>query len=175
MRMVWDRGIVPPGGSFAFLTDPFSENHKCFTASWLTLLRETIDKILEELRALRASERKQAEAQSVAAAIRRMYTVQGELRRFLHGSDSGPPAPLLLSPVPDTLEFICRDPDPYALAESLRQVDRRLTVSCAYDSVTVEGIPPSALRKVLAAVGPIPGVTLISRGRLVGAAEDRLG
>ena len=44
MRMVWDRGIIPPGGSFAFLTDPYSDQHAAFTASWLTLLRETQDR-----------------------------------------------------------------------------------------------------------------------------------
>ena len=146
-----------------------------FTASWLTLLRETQEKILEDLRALRASERKQAEAQSESAAIRRMYTMQGELRRFLHGSDPVAPAPFLRSPIPDGMKFVCGDADPQVVAGSVCRVDTRVRATCERDTVTVENIPPSALRRVLLAAGVIPGVTLTSSGGMVGAAEDRLG
>ena len=109
MREMWDRGLVPPGGSFDLLTDPFSPAHVEFTTAWLAVLRTTADKILIDLKQLRDTERKQADAQSRADAVIRMYQGRGELRRFLHGSDPPVLSPFLKSPLPDSLTFGCRD------------------------------------------------------------------
>ncbi len=72
MLEVWNRGLVPSKGAFSFLTDLFSRQRIQFTSDWLSLLRETVDQVLTDLKKLRDSERKQAEAQSRRVAIQRM-------------------------------------------------------------------------------------------------------
>jgi hypothetical protein len=73
MKDIWHRGIVPSGGSFGFLTDPFSPPHAEFTKSWLALLQETTAQTLQQLKQLREDQRKHSEAQSRAHAVLRMY------------------------------------------------------------------------------------------------------
>lgn len=174
MREMWDRGLVPSGGSFSFLTDPFSHQHTQFTAEWLALLRETVDKILCDLKQLRDSERKQAEALSRSDAIQRMYEGRGELRRFLHNREPDAPAPFLRTPLPNSITFSCANFDPQDVIESIRQIDKRIRVSRALDQVTVEEIPPSSLHRVLSTPGIGPDVTLASQGGLVSTPDDRL-
>lgn len=174
MREMWDRGHVPQGGSFAMLTDPFSPPHATFTAEWLAHLRQTADQILTDLKALRDSERKQAEAQSRADAVIRMYQGRGELRRFLHGSDPRTPAPFLKSPLPDSLTVSCENVDPRIFMSSIRSIDDRLGVSFSHGKISVESIPPSVLHRVLSTPGIAPGITWASHANLVSATEDRL-
>ncbi len=102
MLEVWDRGLVPSGGAsgFSLLTVPFSRQHVHFTSDWLSLLRETVEQILTDLKKLRDSERKHAEAQSRRVAIQRMYEGRGALRRFLHDSEAHAPAPFFSRPFP---------------------------------------------------------------------------
>ncbi len=174
MRAMWDRGIVPSDGSFACLTDPHSEAHCDFTREWLKLLRDTTDQILVDLKKLRDNERKLAESQSRADAILRMYRGKGELRRFLHGSETQSPAPFLVSPLPDRVSFHCNRANLQALLSSIRSLDSRLRVSSTMDEVTVEDIPPNVLHRVLSTPGVSPGVTCTSRGILVHESADRL-
>ena len=174
MVEVWDRGLVPSGGAFSFLTDPFSRQHVQFTSDWLSLLRETVDKILTDLKKLRDSERKQAEAQSRRAAIQQMYEGRGALRRFLHDSEPHAPAPFLLTPLPNRITFSCANVDPRDIMESIKQIDQRIRVSHVLDQITVREIPPSSLHRVLSTPGIGPGVNLTSQGGLVSSPHDRL-
>jgi len=174
MRAMWDRGMVPEGGSFAYLTNPFSEPHSGFTKRWLGLLRDTTARILRDLQDLRIRERKQAEYRSRSDAILRMYQGRGELRRFLHGADPSSPAPFLVSPLPDSVSFSCMAPDPGAIAALLSSIDSRLKVSLSMNTITVSDIPPSLLHSVLSSRGVSPGISCTSRGLLVNEAADRL-
>ncbi|NBO64558.1 MAG: hypothetical protein EBU88_06900 [Acidobacteria bacterium] len=174
MLEVWDRGLVPSGGAFSSLTDPFSRQHVQFTSDWLSLLRETVDQILTDLKKLRDSERKQAEAQSRRAAIQQMYEGRGALRRFLHDSEPHAPAPFLLTPLPNRITFSCANVDPRDIMESIKQIDQRIRVSHVLDQITVREIPPSSLHRVLSTPGIGPGVHLTSQGGLVSSPHDRL-
>ena len=57
---------------------------------------------------------------------------------------------------------------------SIRALDDRLVVSLALDKISVEGIPPSVLHRVLSTPGIAPGITWVSSGSLASATDDRL-
>jgi hypothetical protein len=168
MREIWDRGLVPTGGAFSFLTDPFARQHTQFTSAWLAMLRETADNILTDLKMLRDSERKQAEAQSRRDAIQRMYEGRGELRRFLRNSEPEAPASFLLTPLPNSVTLSCETRDSRDVMESIKRIDQRIRVSRVVDQVTVVEIPPSSLHRVLSTPGIGPGCLARRLGQFPG-------
>ena len=174
MKDIWHRGIVPLGGSFSFLSDPFSPPHADFTKSWLALLQETTAQTLQQLKQLREDQRKHSEAQSRAHAVLRMYQRKGELRRFLHDTGPQSPAPFLVSPLPDRLILRSQDCHPESLVTLISSLDQRLRVSLGAGTISVCNIPPCTLHSVLSTPGIAPGISWASNGDLVSDSADRL-
>ena len=173
MKRAWDGGWYPAPATFAALSDLWAPAHAAWTDSWCRYLRQKIHTLTEQLQELRKDELTREMARARNEAISRFWT-NGELRRLIHPRPPGLHTPQIRTAYPDAVVISGCSSKLCHLDEELRTLPFSVTV--AAESITVSGLGPSTLYRILDLVSDQGlQVRLTGQTRTVFSVEDRLG